>query len=199
MKPALVSLSRLEFSKFNVEINPDYNNKKNPDNLFPQLDFDFNNVKFELGADLSYHEEEVNDPRHFTLMLRVSIQQKSQDDEIVIPYSVLIEGFAYLFFKGKESVSDRFKFIRGTGYMMLYGAFRETIANFTGRSAYGVWFLPSLNFNSRVDDDVPNDIKNWERLMGSASQKTVEISEDVLTSAEKKLGVNGRKNRIAKH
>jgi hypothetical protein len=170
MKPGLVSLSRLEFSKINIEINPDYQ-EKSSEGSFPQIEFDFNNVSFELGTDLMYPDEEIDDPRHFTLMVRLSVQQESQDDGLKIPYSVTIEGFAYLFFKGKEDGEKRFKIVRGTGYMMLYGAFREYIANFTGRSAYGVWFLPSPNFNSNVDEDVVNDMEKWEANRSARENK----------------------------
>ncbi|MFN3791381.1 hypothetical protein [Massilia sp.] len=177
MKPGLVSLSRLEFSKISIEINPDY--KENPkEGFFPQIEFDFNNVSFELGTDLMYPDEEIDDPRHFTLMVRLSVQQESQENGLQIPYSVTIEGFAYLFFKGKEDGEKRFKIVRGTGYMMLYGAFREYIANFTGRSAYGVWFLPSPNFNSNVDEDVVGDMEKWEIARSAKNKSTNSSAED---------------------
>lgn len=200
MKPGLVSLSRLEFSKVNIEINPDYNEKPK-EGSFPQIEFDFNNVSFELGTDLMYPDEEIDDPRHFTLMVRLSVQQESQDDGLQIPYSVTIEGFAYLFFKGKEDGEKRFKIVRGTGYMMLYGAFREYIANFTGRSAYGVWFLPSPNFNSNVDEDVVSDMEKWEAARSKTSisppfenQTSDSVSEVSVAESDQATG----KRRVSK-
>lgn len=182
MKPSVVSLSRLEFNKFSVEINTDFSIESN-DAPFPQIEYDFNNVSFELATDLVYPDEEINDPRHFTLMLSVDILQESQDKGVKIPYSVSIGAFAYLYFKGKEEGEQRFKIVRGTGYMMLYGAIRECIANFTGRSAYGVWFLPSPNFNSKVEEDVVGDLDQWNKARKALQNISQEDSISTLSSS----------------
>lgn len=162
MNPSILSLSRLEFEKFNIEFNPSFSDETE-DTFFPQLEFNFNKVVFEIKSSLAYPDSEIDDPRHFTLNLCLSLKQSSQEEGIVLPYSVVIEGRAYLFFKGKEDGATRFKVVRGTGYMMLWGAFREQIANFTSRSGHGLWFLPSPNFTQSVENETPKDIEHWEK------------------------------------
>ncbi|MGX9786379.1 hypothetical protein [Janthinobacterium lividum] len=156
MSPGVISLTRLEFVKALIEANTDFPDGRG-DEVFPQLDFDFNKVFFEIGNTLSYPDEELDDPRHFSLMMRISLRQASQQ-EVVLPYTVSLEAIAYLYFQGKEDGLERFKIVRGTGYSMLYSAFREYIATFTGRSCHGVWFLPSPNFNKNVEMDAPQDV-----------------------------------------
>lgn len=165
MNPSVFLLSRLEFRRFDIEVNPEFVPPEEKA-FFPQLDFDFNKVKFELSTDLDYPDEELNDPRHFTVAIKLSIRQSKQDDGIVLPYSVTIDGAAYLHFRGKEEGLTRFKFVRGTGYSMLYSAFREQVANFTSRSVHGLWFLPAPNFNIRVEADAPKDVEKWESATG---------------------------------
>lgn len=169
MSPGVISLTRLEFVKALVEANPDFPYERG-DEVFPQLDFDFNKVFFEIGTMLSYPDEELDDPRHFSLKMMVSVRQELQQ-EVVLPYTVSLEGMAYLYFQGKEEGLERFKIVRGTGYSMLYSAFREYIATFTGRSCYGVWFLPSPNFNKNVEADAPGDVKNRDIRIKKLSKK----------------------------
>lgn len=179
MSPGVISLTRLEFVKALVEANPDFPYEQG-DDVFPQLDFDFNKVFFEIGTSLSYPDEELDDPRHFTLKMMVSVRHELQQ-EVVLPYAVSLEGMAYLYFQGKEEGLERFKIVRGTGYSMLYSAFREYIATFTGRSCYGVWFLPSPNFNKNVATDAPGDVKNREARIKKLSKKARTVkSPDVL-------------------
>jgi hypothetical protein len=161
MNPSVFQLSRLEFRRVEIEANTDYVAPKEKA-AFPQLDYQFNKVKFELATALDYPDNELDDPRHFTVALKLSIKQSSQKEEITLPYSVTVEGTAYLFFRGNEDGLKRFQFVRGTGYLMLYGAFREYVANFTSRSSHGLWFLPSPNFTKRVEEDAPYDLKKWE-------------------------------------
>lgn len=161
MNPSVFLLSRLEFRRFDIEVNPEFV-PSDEDSFFPQIDYDFNKVKFELGTDLVYADNELPDPRHFTVAVKLSIRQAKQTDGVVLPYSVTIEGSAYLHFRGKEEGLKRFHVVRGTGYSMLYSAFREHVANFTARSVHGLWFLPTPNFNSRVEIDAPKDVEKWE-------------------------------------
>jgi hypothetical protein len=56
--------------------------------------------------------------------------------------------------------------------MMLYGAYREYVANFTSRSSHGLWFLPTPNFNKRVEEDAPHDVSRWEERKLPAPLKT---------------------------
>lgn len=170
MNPSVFLLSRLEFRRIDIEINSDYVVSEEK-HFFPQIDFDFNKVKFELGTDLIYPDDEVSDPRHFTLFMTVSIQQSKQIDDVVLPYSVTIAGTAYLHFRGKEEGLQRFKYVRGTGYSMLYSAFRECVANFTARSVHGLWFLPAPNFNSRVEVDAPKDFEMWEAAVAALKKE----------------------------
>jgi hypothetical protein len=171
MNPSVFLLSRLEFRRVDIESNSEYiaNEEKH---FFPQIDFDFNKVKFELGADLIYPDDEVHDPRHFTLFMTVSIQKSKQIDDIVLPYSVTISGTAYLHFRGKDEGLQRFKYVRGTGYSMLYSAFREQVANFTARSVHGLWFLPAPNFNSRVEAEAPKDFEAWEAAVSTVKKES---------------------------
>ncbi|MCS0592224.1 hypothetical protein ACFQ09_24095 [Massilia norwichensis] len=166
MNPGAIFLSRLEFVRFEVEVNRDYVNRSE-NSVFPQLEFDFHNVTFDLGSNLDYPEEEVGDPRHFTLSLKLSIRQEKQSDGVVLPYSFNIEGVAYLHFRGSDEGLMRFKYVRGTGYPMLYSAFREQIANFTSRSEHGLWFLPSPTFTKMVDENAPQDLLKWEAAKNS--------------------------------
>lgn len=165
MNPSVFLLSRLEFRRIDIEVNPEFVPPEEKA-FFPQLDFDFNKVKFELSTDLVYPDEEVNDPRHFTVAIKLSIRQTKQTDGVVLPYSVTIDGSAYLHFRGKEEGLSRFKFVRGTAYSMLYSAFREQVATFTARSVHGLWFLPTPNFNTRVEADAPRDVEKWEIAAG---------------------------------
>lgn len=168
MNPSVFKLSRLEFRRVDIEANPDFALPTNAQ-FFPQIDFDFNKVQFELGTDLIYPDDELNDPRHFTLALKLAIHQNKQVDDVVLPYSVTIEGSAYLFYRGKDEGLRRFQVVRGTGYLMLYNAFREYVANFTSRSVHGLWFLPTPNFNSRVELDAPKDFEKWEAAVSNQS------------------------------
>lgn len=168
MNPSVFKLSRLEFRRVDIEANPDFSLPSSTP-FFPQIDFDFNKVQFDLGTDLIYPDDELEDPRHFTLALKLSIQQNKQVDNVVIPYSVIIEGSAYLFYRGKDEGLRRFQVVRGTGYLMLYNAFREYVANFTSRSLHGLWFLPTPNFNSRVELDAPKDFEKWELEISNKS------------------------------
>ncbi len=170
MKPSILSLTRLEFEKIHIEFNPNYVEEKG-DSGFPQLDFNFNNVVFEIASSLAYPDQEIDDPRHFTLMLRLSIKQESQETGITIPYSISIEGRVYLYFKGNDEGLPRFKAVRNTGYMMLWGAFREQVANFTSRSGHGLWFLPSPNFTRSVEDEAPKDMESWENDLSKLKRK----------------------------
>lgn len=169
MNPSVFLLSRLEFRRFDIEINSEFVAGEE-NSFFPQIDFDFNKVKFELATDLIYPDDEVADPRHFTLFMTVSIQQAKQIDDVVLPYSVTISGTAYLHFRGKDEGLQRFKYVRGTGYSMLYSAFREYVANFTARSVHGLWFLPAPNFNSRVEVDAPKDFEMWEAAVSAGKE-----------------------------
>jgi hypothetical protein len=171
MNPSIFQLSRLEFRRVEIEANPDFVPPEEA-SPFPQLEFDFKNVRFELATSLDYPDTEVEDPRHFTLALKLSVKQSAQKPEINLPYSVTIEGYAYLHFRGNEEGLQRFQFVRGTGYMMLYGAYREYVANFTSRSSHGLWFLPTPNFNKRVEEDAPHDVSRWEERKLPAPLKT---------------------------
>lgn len=176
MNPSVFLLSRLEFRRFDIEVNPDFVPPEEKA-FFPQLDFDFNKVKFELSTDLVYPDEEVGDPRHFTVAIKLSIRQAKQTDGVVLPYSVTIDGNAYLHFRGKEEGLSRFKFVRGTGYSMLYSAFREQVATFTSRSVHGLWFLPTPNFNIRVEADAPRDVEKWEIATGAHKEVPTQDQE----------------------
>ncbi len=173
MNPSVFLLSRLEFRRFEIESNPAFVPEKG-NNFFPQIDFDYNKVKFELATDLVYPDEELSDPRHFTLFLKISIRQSKQVEGVILPYSVTIEGAAYLHFRGVETGLKRFQVVRGTGYSMLYSAFREHVANFTSRSEYGLWFLPTPNFNSRVELDAPRDFEKWEAAVKNSEVNTID-------------------------
>ncbi len=170
MNPSIFQLSRLEFRGVDIEVNPEYQPPEDKP-FFPQLDFEFNKVKFELATALDYPDNEIDDPQHFTLALKLSVRQAKQDEGIVLPYSVTIEGSAYLHFRGSDEGLARFKAVRGTGYLMLYGAYREYVANFTSRSTHGLWFLPTPNFNKRVEEDAPYDFERWEALKFELSKK----------------------------
>lgn len=182
MRPGIISLTRLEFVRALIEANPDFPEGRR-DEVFPQLDFDFNKVFFEVGTRLSYPDEELDDPRHFSLMMRVSVRQASQQ-EVVVPYTVSLEAVAYLYFNGKEEGLDRFKIVRGTGYAMLYSAFREHIATFTGRSCHGVWFLPSPNFNKNVEADAPGDVERREARIKKLSKKKRNVKPKEIEDVE---------------
>lgn len=170
MNPSIFQLSRLEFRRMDIEVNTDYV-PSDKNQFFPQLEFDFNKVKFELATALDYPDDEIDDPRHFTLALKVSVRQAKQNEEIVLPYSVTIEGSAFLHFRGNDDVASRFKFVRNTGYSMLYGAYREYVANFTSRSSHGLWFLPSPNFTKRAEDDASYDVARWEASKAERAKK----------------------------
>lgn len=187
MSPSVFSLTRIEFNKLEIEVNHNFS-RSEEECVFPQLDFNFQKVIFGMASDLSYPDTEMDDPRHFTVMLRVSVKQSSQTDEIVLPYSTVVEGVAYLRFNGVDEGLNRFKAVRGTAYMMLYGAFREAVANFTGRSCHGVWFLPSPNFNSKVDKDAPADFDAWEKRkkVPSKPRRARQLVQDVDTKPVKK-------------
>lgn len=162
MNPSVFQLSRLEFRRAEIEANTEYTPPEEKA-AFPQLDFKFNKVKFELATALDYPDKEIDDPRHFTVALKLSVRQSSQSEGVILPYSVTIEGTAYLYYRGSETGLKRFQFVRGTGYLMLYGAFREYVANFTARSSHGLWLLPSPAFDKRVQEDAPYDLEKWER------------------------------------
>lgn len=207
MGPSVISLTRLEFGKINIEANHDFIDKGESD-FFPQLDFNFNKVLFQIASDLTYPENEIADPRHFTVMLRLTVKQGSQEEGMVLPYSIVIEGSAYVFFKGKEEGLDRFKVVRGTAYLMLYGAFRECIANLTGRSCHGVWFIPSPNFNLKVEKDAPEDFELWEakkkkadkkkRIVRSADVVDVKVKKVAAKAVPKAATLDVAKKRVAK-
>lgn len=167
MNPSVFLLSRLEFRRFDIEVNPDFV-PSSEETTFPQIEFDFNKIKFEVGSDLIYPDGEVQDPRHFTLAVKLSIKQSKQSEGVVLPYSLMIEGCAYLLFKGPDVGLERFKAVRGTGYLMLYGAFREHVANFTARSLHGLWFLPTPNFNLRVKEEAPKDFEMWQAAVNAS-------------------------------
>lgn len=170
MNPSVFDLSHLEFQRFEVDANPEFAlSESRP--LFPQIGFEFNNVKFEIGSDLVYPDSELLDPRHFTFSVKLSIRQSKQDEGVLLPYSVTIEGRAYLHFRGKNQDLERFKYVRGTGYSMLYGAFREQIANFTARSVHGLWFLPTANFNSQVEAEALKDFSKWQAALSAKPKK----------------------------
>lgn len=176
MNPSIFKLTRLEFRRVEIEANTKFETfEEKP--FFPQLDYSFNKVKFDFITDLVYPDEEVEDPRHFTVAAKLSILQSKQADEVTLPYSITIEGAAYLHFRGKEEVSERFKYIRNTGYMMLYSAFREYVANFTSRSMHGLWFLPTPNFTKRVQEDIPADIEKWKLTVKQEDSAIIESSD----------------------
>jgi hypothetical protein len=184
MNPSVFLLSRLEFRKFEIESNPDFVSGKN-ENFFPQIDFEFNKVQFELGTELLYPDSELNDPRHFTLFLKIAIRQAKQAEGVVLPYSLSIEGAAYLHFRGKDEGLQRLKFVLGTGYGMLYSAFREHVANFTARGEHGLWFLPSPNFNNRVEIDAPKNFEKWEAAVKLAATNALKLQKKVLKKEPK--------------
>jgi hypothetical protein len=192
MNPGAIFLSRLEFVRFEIDVNHDYS-AQNENSFFPQLEFDFHNVTFDLGSNLDYPEEELQDPRHFTLSLTLSIRQEKQSDGVVLPYSFNIEGVAYLHFRGNDEGLMRFKYVRGTGYPMLYSAFREQIANFTSRSEHGLWFLPSPTFTKMVDENAPKDLLEWEAAKSSlATETSAVVPKTKSVPAKRKAG--GRKS-----
>jgi len=170
MKPSVINLSRLEFTRFEIERNRDFNAPK-LDDAFPQIDFEFNNVNFEFGAQLLYPENELDDPRHFTVAVSFAVRQSMQDD-VTLPYSVTLEGSAFLYFKGEHTGLERFRAVRATAYMMLYGAFREQVATLTARSSHGLWFLPAPAFNDTAEVDATEDFKKWEQATSSLKNKS---------------------------
>ncbi|MCC2971285.1 hypothetical protein [Massilia sp. IC2-476] len=193
MNPSVFRLSRLEFRRFDIEANPEYILPEQPA-VFPQIDFEFNKVQIELGTDLAYPDDELEDPRHFTLSLKLSIQQSKQVDGVILPYSITIEGTAYLNFRGKDEGLRRFQVVRGTGYLMVYSAFREHIANFTARSVHGLWFLPTPNFNSRVEADAPIDFEKWEAAIAAKIAK----SKPKATKVARKKAPDASEEQISK-
>jgi len=170
MNPSVFQLSRLEFRRMDIEVNTEFVPSEEKQ-FFPQLDFEFKKVKFELATALDYPDDEIEDPRHFTLSLKLSIRQAKQNEGVVLPYSVTIEGSAFLYFKGSDDVASRFKFVRNTGYSMLYGAYREYVANFTARSSHGLWFLPAPNFTKRAEADASYDVGRWESSKAERAKK----------------------------
>lgn len=185
MKPSVFNLLRLEFTHFEVERNREFSADKAAES-FPQIDFEFNNVNFEFGAQLLYPDNELDDPRHFTVAASFAVRQSMQDD-VVLPYSVTLQGSAFLYFKGEHTGMERFRAVRATAYMMLYGAFREQVANFTSRSSHGLWFLPAPTFNEKADLDAAEDVRKWELALESSKIEKIKPSKKPAARRAKKI------------
>jgi len=155
-------LDRLEFLTVNIRCNVKAEVAR--DEVFPQLNVDFENYNLLLRSGLQYDPQSANDPRHFALTYGIKLEPKKGEN--TVPYEVEVDAVAFLRFEGDEHVGqDRFRAVRMSGYQILHGAIREMVANVTSRSRHGTMQLPARNFNARAKADAESDEKlRLERL-----------------------------------
>lgn len=165
MKPSSITLSRIEFHRIHIDVNHDFE-PASEENVFPQLDFSFNGVVFKRYSELMYPEDEIADPRHFTFHFGLHLANDAQEKTVKLPYEIDIGGAVYCHLDaGNLEGVERFRAIRNTAYMMMYGAIREQVATLTGRSVYGPLMLPAPTFASISEEEAKTDeLKRQERL-----------------------------------
>jgi hypothetical protein len=176
MKPASLSLDRLEFSNIHVSTNPDFEADEGEINCaFPQLNYKFSGVNFLRRTRVNFPDDEANDPRHFHVNFAITAKSSDQKAKI-IPYEFEIEVSAFLTYLGDQlSGVDRFKAVRYSAYPMLYGAIREMLASLTARSTHGLWQLPSADFRSAALEEAQKDEERRLSLLKTITLDTPEV------------------------
>ncbi|MEN2671090.1 hypothetical protein [Herbaspirillum huttiense] len=203
MKPSSITLSRIEFHRIHIDVNYDFEPAASAERIFPQLDLSFNGVVFKRYSELMYPEDETADPRHFTFHFGLQLAHDDQDKSVTLPYEIDIGGTVYCHLDvGNIEGAERFRAVRNTAYMMVYGAIREQVATLTGRSVHGSWMLPAPTFASISDEEAQSDeLKRQEQLKllnkpkrGRKKSSTSDVL-DVTVSELPKKGPGSSKKR----
>jgi preprotein translocase subunit SecB len=176
-------LDRVEFSTVKVESLQDGDFKR--DDVFPQLEFDSDEVKFLTRSALAYTPDEAADPRHFQFIYGIKVD--SETAGVKIPYSLEIEAVGYFRYVGGEEFSgaDRFRAVRFSGYQILHGAIREMVSNLTARGRHGIWNIPARNFGEMARLKADDDEAQRKELLQSLEAK-VESAAPVKKRTRKK-------------
>lgn len=136
-------LDRVSFER--VHIDPTDGHFKISE-VFPQIELEKNDFSIAMKGDLFYPDEQLNDPRNFTLVYGVKIDDVG--DNARYPYKIDVVAVGYLRYNGDDEFSgiDRFTAVRFSGYQILHGAVREIVCNLTARNRHGMFSIPSCNF-----------------------------------------------------
>lgn len=181
MKAPLLSVEKIEFLKIGVDANSNFDGQFSHE--LHQLDYKFKGVKFVRQVQLSFPDEDLEDPRYFSFSLRLILLQENQSEDAVLPYNIDVQAVAYMHYRAKNhNGADRFRAVRATGYSILYGAIREMVSNLTSRGPHGMWMLPAADFNEASQDESLRDeaerIERLERLAGSIAMEPTECSDE---------------------
>lgn len=170
MQPLI--LDQLEFSKIHIDVLPDSDFKVGA--FFPKIQYDFKECTLLTKTNLSYDENDSDDPRAFVLRYGIKISKESQKEGVVIPYEVEVEAVAYLRYTVVENPlvgAERFRAIRFSGYQMLHGAIREMVSNLTARYRHGMWLLPARSLHSLAAKQAGEDEDMRQRVLAEAHSK----------------------------
>lgn len=119
------------FPKVQIEANPDYSPKDEPEEQ---------NVQLSVNVGLLGSEQE---PTRFQLTLdieKISVKVGS------LPYQILLEAVAFISVDPTIKHPDIKRLVQINGASMLYSAARELILMVTGRGPWGSFQLPTVNF-----------------------------------------------------
>lgn len=196
MKPASLSLDRLEFTKIHVVANPKFDPSSEEANCaYPQLNFNFSGVNFVRRTRVNFPDDEAADPRHFQVVFSMTALEKDQEKK-TLPYEFDVEVIAYLTYLGSEMHGvDRFKAVRYSAYPMLYGAIREMVSTTSARSSHGMLQLPSADFRKSALSDAEKDEERRLALLGPNATTPVQVTDSV--SSEKKVAVKKPRKKLS--
>jgi len=196
MKPASLSLDRLEFTKIHVVANPNF--EPSPDEAscaYPQLSFNFSGVNFVRRTRVNFPDDEAADPRHFQVVFSMTALEKDQDKK-TLPYEFDVEVIAYLTYLGSEMHGvDRFKAVRYSAYPMLYAAVREMLSNTSARSSHGMLQLPSADFRKSALSDAEKDEERRLEVLGADATTPAQVTRSV--SSEKKVAAKKSRKKLS--
>ncbi|MFL1548837.1 hypothetical protein K0P33_27520 [Pseudomonas sp. ArH3a] len=170
MKPSLLSVEKVFFLKVRVDSNPDWLGDYSDELL--QIAFDYKGSRFTRKVELGYPEDEISDPRNFSVALNLRLVKSTQEDGFDLPYDVDITAMALIRYRSDQhSGSDRFRVVRHAAYTILYGAIREMTSTLTARSVHGMWSLPAADFASAAREE--GEVDEAERLESIGQEATV--------------------------
>lgn len=170
MSEQILLLDRVEFTKIKIETEESSDFRVG--DPFPQIDFDFEDVRFLTRSDLWYPPSDAEDPRLFALTYGIKLDLDEQSGP-VLPYSIEVEAVGFFRYVGDDEYRgvDRFRAVRFSGFQILYGAIREMVCNLTARGTHGLWQLPARRFNVAAAEFAAEDEKGRLELVANAQKK----------------------------
>ncbi|MFK0570339.1 hypothetical protein [Endozoicomonas sp.] len=111
----------------------------------PQFDFEGVEIKTDI---MTAYDENEDDPTHFMVCVRIQIANEKKDGAKLAPYTVDVEGQAFIHLLAPFPAEMRESIVSVNGSTVVVGAIRELVSQLTSRSLYGPMVLPTLRFQS---------------------------------------------------